>query len=823
MRVNKQSPSGQGLTIKRGVCAVQGALFWMTVAIGAAMYAAPSAQAADGTAVSAQRINFDVPGGTLASVLSNFAADAGINISMSPELVKNRASQGLKGAYTVAAGLDVLLANSGLEAVSGSSNNWILRQQAATEDKSVLPTINVTGPQFEAVTDGTGSYTTRAVTIGKVARSLKETPQSVSVITRQQMEDRNLNLLNDVMDQATGVTRVNRNYGDNQFSIRGYLVQDANYMVDGVAGLVFSPNGWVPLDMAIYDRAEIIRGSAGTMIGAGDPSGAVNLVRKRPRAEKHFDVALSAGTWSNYRSEVDFGGAINEAGTVRGRAVVSYEDRKYFTDITHSTQPLFYGVIEADVSRSTTVFAGARYQKRMTDGYAIFGLPRYSNGQLIHVPRSTSLTQSWSRNDASVKEAFADVEHRFNEDWKAKLSYNHTEASFYQKVPIVRGPVNPVTGVGAGYFELTFRDQTVKSDAVDLNLAGAFNALGRKHEVLVGATWANRTSMIDGGSPRLSIPVDMFNPGATVFPEMPVPAITQRDRVKDTRYSYYANTRLELFQPLHLTLGARVNWYDYQVRSRITGQNTKVAKQNAKLVPYAALTYDLTPHWTTYVSYTESFLPQSELQSVSGKLLDPVVGKSYEAGIKGELMNGRLNTSFAVYQIVKNNIAVTDNDNAGKCPLSDVYGTCYINDSGAQKSTGFEAEVSGEVTSKWQIAAGYTYSKRKDKNGLTFSAETPRHMLRLSSNYKVTDKWTVGGGVSAQSGYVYETAGIPLRDGARAVWDMRSSYRITDNWTAAVSVANLSDKTYWISNGELRRGNYYGDPRSVTFTLRGHY
>jgi outer membrane receptor for ferric coprogen and ferric-rhodotorulic acid len=635
------------------------------------------------------------------------------------------------------------------------------------------------------------------------------------------MEDRNLNLLTDVMDQATGVTRVNRNFGDNQFSMRGFLVQDANYMVDGVSGLVFSPNGWVPMDMAMYDRAEILRGSAGMLIGAGDPSGAINMVRKRPRAEKHFDFAASVGSWNNYRSEVDFGGAINDAGTLRGRAVVTYEDRKYFTDITHSKQPLFYGVIEADLTRDTTLFAGARYQKRTVDGYSVFGLPRYTNGQTIPVHRSTSLTQPWAQNDAFTKEVFADLEHRLNDQWKAKLSYNHTEAGFDQKVPIVRGAVNPLTGVGANYYTVSYRDQEVTSDGVDANLTGAFSAFGKQHEVLFGASWSKRTSDINTVNSGISplIPVDMFNPGASIVNEPNRPAWGVQNRVTDIRYGVYGNTRLQLAEPLHLLIGTRLSWYDNETRSRVTGVKTTGATQSAQLTPYMALTYDLNKQWTAYVSYTDSFMPQSDYQTFDGKLLDPEVGSSYEAGIKGELLNGRLNTSFAVFQINKQNSAIPDPNHTTQCGNY----VCSLNDNGKSTSSGFELEASGEVTSKWQIAGGYTYSKRVTEEGKIFSAETPRHMLRLSTNYKLTKQWTVGGGVSAQSGYTHQTTGRPEYDGGRAVWDLRSNYQITDHWSVAVAVANLFDKTYWISNGELARGNYYGDPRNMTVTLRGRF
>ena len=145
------------------------------------------------------------------------------------------------------------------------------------------------------------------------------------------------------------------------------------------------------------------------------------------------------------------------------------------------------------------------------------------------------------------------------------------------------------------------------------------------------------------------------------------------------------------------------------------------------------------------------------------------------------------------------------------------------------RSKGFELEATGEVLPGWQIAAGYTHVSSSDDEGKTISAETPRHLLRASTNYRLPGElnaWTVGGGVSAQSSYSYfadDDPSVLMGAPGRAVWDARASYRINRTWTASLNVANLFDKTYYSMLGQLRRGNYYGDPRNVTLTLRGTF
>ena len=249
--------------------------------------------------------------------------------------------------------------------------------QPSGADAVTLQAVTVSGGSLrDPTTEQTGSYTSGALTMSKMTQSIRETPQSVSVITRKQLDDRNLTTLEEALAQTTGVTKTARNFGNHKFSIRGFTVDDNNYLVDGVAGIVYAPVGWLPIDTAVFDRVEVLRGAGGMMLGSADPSGAINMVRKRPRGEGHLEFATTVGSWDNYRTEIDAGGPINAAGTVRGRLVTAYQDRHYFYSGTKSKTPLFYGVIDADLGQDTTLTFGARHQATNTDGYWLFGLPR---------------------------------------------------------------------------------------------------------------------------------------------------------------------------------------------------------------------------------------------------------------------------------------------------------------------------------------------------------------------------------------------------------------------------------------------------------------
>ena len=161
-----------------------------------------------------------------------------------------------------------------------------------------LPAITVTGKEDTATTEGTGSYTTsETVAATRLPLSLRETPQSVTVITRQRMDDQQLNSVQDVLENTTGVTSYQSDSERTSFYSRGFLINNIQY--DGiptVVGDIINGSGIGSLDTAFYDRVEVVRGATGLLTGTGNPSAAINLVRKRPTREFSAAASLGAGS-----------------------------------------------------------------------------------------------------------------------------------------------------------------------------------------------------------------------------------------------------------------------------------------------------------------------------------------------------------------------------------------------------------------------------------------------------------------------------------------------------------------------------------------------
>ncbi len=804
----------------------------LAIALGLALGAISAQAQTAASALAAAPVEISIVSQPLAQALDALARQTRMELMVQPTLVTGKTAPAVAGRLAPREALNRVLAGSGLVANIEGSVVTIQRApapppstDAATPAAQSLASVTVTAAaERSPSTELTGSYTTRATTIGKLEQSLRETPQSVTVVTRQQMDDQNLTSMDQVLAHTTGTTASQRNFGSHTFAIRGFALSDSNYLVDGVQASVSSPTGWMPLDMAIYDRVEVLRGAGGLVVGAGDPSGAVNLVRKRPRAEGHFDVTASIGSWNNFRTEVDAGGAFNADRTVRGRIVAAYQDRDHFYDVQHSKLPLLYGIIDADLTASTRATFGLRHQEVSATGYMVNGLPRYTNGGSLGLPRSTWLSQNWGRHDVEMNDVFAEVEHRFNDDWKAKVTLNHSENTISQAFAFPRGAINRTTRLGSVYAAY-FRNGDITSDGIDANVNGKFEAFGGRHQLAAGVSFSKLHDLTAVRQVNGQGPVNVFNPNPSQIAEpAPAPYPTRQD-TRTEQKSVYASSRWQLAEPLHLLLGGRITSLDYKSVNAISGARISDYEQKNEFTPYAGLTFDLNKQWSVYGSYADIFQPQSGYLTASGAPLDPAIGANYEAGVKGELYDGRLNVSAAIFRIQRTGIATVDTANLGACPTSLLSVDCYVNGN-KSRSKGVEFEASGEVSPGWQVAAGYTHVMSRGSDGESLSSETPHHLLRVSTNYRLPgdlNAWTVGGGLSAQSAYSTTISGVRMNEPGRAVWDVSTSYRINRQWTAALRVANLFDRNYYAMIGSTDRGNWYGEPRSVTLTLRGSF
>ncbi|ABR89634.1 outer membrane receptor for ferric coprogen and ferric-rhodotorulic acid [Janthinobacterium sp. Marseille] len=792
------------------------AVLAMGLTLGTALLNAP-AHAQENTNATNARKAYSIAPGALGETLADFASKAGVTIQIDSSVVEGRRSQGLNGSVSVAEGFARLLAGSGLEAMERSRNIYVLR---TAQIESTLPAVTVSA----AVAEDATSYTSRTISIGKTDQKLKDIPQSVSVVTRQRMDDQNMTSIYDVLENVTGVVTTASPMAGKYFFARGFPITSIQY--DGVplTRQFYSQASSLTENMALYERAEVLRGAAGLWQGADSMGGAVNLVRKRGQAEKTISATVKAGSYNHYGAQLDVGGPLNESGTVRGRAVLDYDTQDSFIDFVGSKNTTLYGAIDIDLTSQTTLGFGLSYEKtNATPSFA--GLPRYADGGSLGLRRSTFLGSDWNELNNQQTRVFADLTHRFNDDWHLKVGavyMNERNDSVYS---YGEGAISRATGTGANMIGVgtDFRGEHVGLDAA---ISGKFQAWGRRHEVIVGANYSNYTSDDKYAIATGLGPVNVFNPNP-YSPRQSMASLAARSGLLATgaydvtSKGLYGTTRLALSDPLSLIIGGRVSWYEnkYDSVSR-WGANTTSTKSSAEFTPYMGLTYAITPQWTAYGSYTEVFVPQAQ-RTAAQQTLDPIVGSNYEIGIKGELFDQRVNTSLALFRYIHKNRAVPDIESGMVCD-----GDYCSRASGKVRSQGLEAEIGGKLTSRLNLSAGYTYNTTRyledtENEGLVFNPQVPKHLMRAWADYRVSESLSAGLGMTTQSDTQGRTKSVV--QGGYTLWNARAAYRIDPRWTLALNVNNLFDKHYYATIDRTNFGSVYGNPREVMMTLRGTF
>lgn len=653
-------------------------------------------------------------------------------------------------------------------------------------------------------------------TLGKVPLKPRELPQSASVIDHERLEQQNLFSLDEAMQQATGVTVQPFQLLTTAYYVRGFKVD--SFELDGVPALLGNTAS-SPQDMAIYERVEILRGSNGLLHGTGNPAATVNLVRKRPQREFAASTTLSAGRWDRYRAEVDVGGPLSASGNVRGRAVAAYEDRDYFYDVADQGTRLLYGVTEFDLSPDTLLTVGAQYQ-HIDSITNMVGVPMAKDGSNLGLSRDTYLDVDWDRFKWDTYRAFGSLEQQLGGGWKGKVSAEYQEADSRLRYAGSFGAIDPQTGDGGQLTGAAYKFKSIQR-SLDANLNGPVRLFGLTHELLGGVTYAQGETRQDTARflnlPNTPVNVYRWDPHGVPRPQ--IGQYTSPGTTTTTQKGLYALGRIKLAEPLTLVVGGRESWWD---------QDTPATRFNPgrQFTPYGGLIWDFARDWSWYVSYAEVYQPQADRQTWNSEPLSPVEGKTYETGIKGELADGRLNLSLAAFRIDLENNPQEDPDHPG--PPNNPF---YIS-GGKVRSQGFELEGTGYLTPYWSLSAGYTYTSTEylkdsqNDSGTRYSTFTPRHLLRLWSNYDLPwqdRRWSVGGGLQAQSDYSVDYRGVSMRQGGYALVNMRLGYKIDEHWTAAVNVNNLFDRTYYQSLSNPNWNNRYGEPRSFNVSLRGAF
>lgn len=788
--------------------------------------------AAPTTAVAARA--YDIPAGPLSPVLSRFAGQAGVTLASDAALTDGLRSPGLQGRHGVLDGFTRLLAGTGLQ-VAQAGNGVFVLQRAAAPAASTAPATAATAAGATrlaevrvtaladrgATTEDTGAYTAPAITLGKSAQRLREVPQSVSVVTRQLLDEQNLQSLDDAMRTVVGITVEPGSTGGNHgnFYSRGYAIDSVQ--IDGVTGPASTGNDLsTGFGLAVYDRIEVLRGPAGLFQGAGDPGGTLNLVRKRPKAQAEFNLQLSAGSWDRYYAEADMTGPLTADGRIRGRLVTAYQDHHSFVDHVTARKPLVYGVVEVDLLPGTTLTAGATEQRYK--GRPAFGLPAYTDGRLLDIPRSSYLDPIWNHISEKNTEYFAELLHRLENGGQIKVSAMVREQDEPSRLfGWSDCAADPVTGDSC-LVSWAYRSHW-KTQGLDAFVATPFTALGSsRNELTVGADYrkVHKNFQYGGGDGAF---INVLQPDNNV-PRPTNYSFTDGNDSRTEQYGVYARTNLRPAQGVVASVGGRMSWWKNHAINRnsyfnlFSETDTEV---RGKFTPYAGLVIDLNEQLSAYGSYTRIFSPQTT-SDIDGNTLRPRVGQQFELGLKGQWLNQRLDGRAAIFRMEDRNRAMTDPNN----PLFSVA-------AGKMRSQGVELEVGGRLAPRWNLSAGYSYTQVKtlegtaDEKAQLYTFIAPRHNFNLWTRYQfgpgALQDFSLGGGLRSVSRMYRLNGDVKFSQGPVTTAALQLGWRISTQLEATLTVNNLFDKVYYQRVWAAYGSNYYGEPRNVMLTLRGKF
>ena len=651
--------------------------------------------------------------------------------------------------------------------------------------------------------------------------SLLDTPQSVSIMSRQRMTDQQLNSVRAVLDNTTGVQS---NAYDSERVVywsRGFQIENMAY--DGVpvaSGLnVSSVDG--SLDTSVYDRVEVVRGATGLLSGSGSPSAMVNFVRKQADSKTaQADISVSYGSWATKRLTADGSTPLNSSGTVRGRLVVTHVDGNTYQTRARNNKNVLYGVVDWDISPRTLLSVGYEYQRSMPRGITWGSFPvLYADGGQIPLPRDFNPAARWTYWNNMTQSAFIDLKHEFANGWQIHGEVDHRKTNADSVLFYSYGFPDRTTGEGITPYAYKSY-QSGRQNMFDLYASGPVWAFGREH-ALVGGIY---TSDLNTDSYQFPTDTDL---GAIDFNHWngnyPYPDFSsQKQMVTLTHIKQegaYIAARIQLADPLKLVTGARYTRWSNDTNDATYGVYNET---KGKVVPYAGLIYNILPDLTAFASYTKIFDPQTN-RGANGAYLEPMVGTSSEVGIKSRNFNGALNTSLTFFNTRESNVAQAIPGQYLADGITQVYEPLN-----GTRSRGFELETSGSITDNWNATLGISHYNIKAPGYGNVHPSLPRATIRSFTTYTLPGAWSglsVGGGLNWQN-----ATNIPIADvdnltrtiHQRSVMllSLMARYAFNNRMSLQINGDNLLHKKYFIADDSSDFA--FGQPASfmVTFNYK---
>ncbi|WP_317847929.1 TonB-dependent siderophore receptor [Pseudomonas sp. HTZ2] len=683
----------------------------------------------------------------------------------------------------------------------------------ALADSQASPALELQAVNIDATSDleradgpVIGYMATRSASATRTDTALHETPQSISVVPSDVLQDTAATRLQDGLDYAGGVGRAN-NFGGQgltTFTVRGFTTGE--YYRNGFPINRGYPNA---PDANTVERLEILRGPATSLYGRGDPGGTFNVVSKQPLADPKVTLGSQFDDQGMHRATLDATGPLDEEGRLAYRLNVLGEGGETFRDDVQTERYDVAPVLSWQVNDTTRIVFEGDF---MRNNHPLDrGLTRFAN-QRDRASRDTNVWEKGSDNLLHNDNNMAQLrfEHQLNEDWTlgggmqwldGTLKGNAVEANELQAD-------GRTLGRNFSYRKLQWTDRDYQ-----LNLTGHFETAGYAHTLLTGIEYEDydyQSIIRRSAKGSTAYPIDLFDPVLG----QPRPALTRTttdDKENLKTWAAFIQDQVALTDRLKALAGLRFERFEHQYDNYLPGAADWTAADNA-VTPRLGLMYDLTDTLAVYANTARSFKPNSGA-SRQGQGFDPEKGKSYEVGVKWEALDRQLSVDAAIYHIVKENVLAND-------PL-DPTGT-YKVAAGKVRSRGLDITVAGNLTPEWRMIGGYAYvdaEVTKDTSLPTGTrlANIPRNSFSLLNTYEFQDGGLKGLGLGMGVKYVDDRAGQTAPQTYTmeqyTVVDLLSFYQVNEHVRLNLDLKNLFNKEY--DEGAFNNYVYPGAPRTV--------
>jgi len=703
--------------------------------------------------------------------------------------------------------------------LAGASGVWMtLSTIASAQDHHAaidLGTERVVGLRLYdmAPSEEAGGYAVDAATVGtKVPAALRDIPQSVSVVTRQAIDDQNFKTLDQLARRTPGMRVLSNDNGRSSIYARGYEY-DA-YSVDGLPSPMSSIAGSLPA-LAAFDRVEIMRGPSGLFNSTSEMGGVVNLVRKRPTETFQGHVTGSVGTLEDYSTGVDISGPIDSAGRVRGRMVTETTQHAQWVDSNDNQQSDFYAALDVDLSDATRLSLGFLHSTK--DITVNNGQPTDGDGDLLYTRRSAFYGADWNDFDSEANDVFAELTHRFTDGGYGRLAARYANRNADMNYAFGGSALNVDDELNVAGFGGVTDEQSL---ALDASYTQVFDAFGNSNEFVVGIDHKAYDTEVEQGRARslAGTSVGLSELNDLAFVDVLDSAQAGVGGFGYSRYAteleetgLYGKLTVRPVAPLALIAGARVSRFDVSYNDRI--DESDASRDETAVTPYAGLVLDLDTNHSLYASYSRVFEPQTGVDE-NDDLLKSREGEQYEAGIKGSYFGGTLNSRVSAFSL-------TDR-HRGAAPTDP--GADYLVDSGEVSITGGEFELSGNLTPQWDMIFGYTYMDTEVKEASTSDGIfllMPNNIVNLWSQYTFDagglDGVHLGAGVSAVSGF---SSSADISAPGYAIVDAMLGYDFTSRLSGQLNLYNIFDREVYTRVGSVSTFNFVAQPASAVATLR---